>query len=112
MSFPWSDYTDVTKEASEIIRDRDGKGRNDAVGFYEGYPHGHQDVSFELARRVGRVLGAEKAECLMVARADALDLLNYAAFYVMVLDRENGVRLVDLQKEQVPLKPPTFIRQA
>ena len=88
MHFPLDHYNRVVDEARAIIVDRDQRGRNNVVPFYDGFPHGHVDVSFELSRRVGRILGAEKVGKLEVAREDALDLLNYAAFYVMLLDRE------------------------
>ena len=91
MSFPTSKYDSVLGEAMKIVANRNQQGRNLAVEFYDGFPHGHADVSFELWRRVARILGAEKAEKLDTARADALDLLNYAAFYVMLLDRHNHV---------------------
>ena len=87
-SFPTMDYDTVIHEAYAIISDRSAQGRNGAVGFYEGFPHGHTDISFELWRRVARILGAEKAGKMETARKDAVDLLNYAAFYVMVLDRD------------------------
>ena len=87
MSFPWGHYETISNEAAAIIRERDARGRNIEVGFYEGFPHGYADISFELWRRVARILGAEKVGSLTAARADALDLLNYAAFYVMILDR-------------------------
>ena len=90
MSFPWEDYLEVTREASAIIKDRDSKGRNANTSFYDGFPHGPQDVSFELKRRVARILGAEKVGDLITARGDAIDLINYAAFYVMMLDRETN----------------------
>jgi hypothetical protein len=106
MSFPWDDYAKVTNESSEIIADRDGKGRNSARGFYEGFPHGHQDISFELARRVARILGAELGNKREVMRADALDLINYAKFYVMVLDKEaSGGEAVSQSTPAPPPKP-------
>lgn len=86
--FPWEDYLGVTKEASQIIKNRAEKGRDKQEGFYDQFPHGSADVSFELKRRVRRILGAEQIGQLSVAREDAIDLLNYAAFYVMLLDRE------------------------
>ncbi|WP_413935931.1 hypothetical protein [Nitrospira sp. BLG_1] len=89
--FPWEDYLQVTREAIAIIKDRDEKGRNEETSFYAGFPHGSRDVSFELKRRVARILGAERRGMLTVARGDAIDLLNYAAFYVMMLDREMNV---------------------
>ena len=99
MSFPWGHYETISNEAAAIIRERDARGRNTEVGFYEGFPHGYADISFELWRRVARILGAEKVGSLTAARADALDLLNYAAFYVMVLDR--------WLTEMKPLEKPT-----
>ena len=89
MSFPHDTYWNVLEEAREIVRDRDAKGRNHAIDFYAGFPHGSRDVSFELSRRVGRILGCEVAgREREIMRGDAIDLLNYAAFYVMLLDRE------------------------
>jgi hypothetical protein len=111
MSFPWDDYAKVTNEASEIIADRDGKGRNAARGFYEGFPHGHQDISFELARRVGRILGAELGNKTDVMRADAVDLINYAKFYVMLLDKEAsaGAHPAPPQPASIPLPKPRLV---
>jgi len=89
--FPFDDYRKVLDEAIRIVEDRNRKGRNSALGFYEGFPHGSQDVAFELHRRVARILGNEKVSGKgWVRREDALDLVNYAAFYVMLLDREEG----------------------
>ena len=90
MDFPMGEYVRVLDEAEAIIKDRDAKGRNAETHFYAQFPHGHADISFELKRRVARILGAERQLGKMdVAREDALDLLNYAAFYVMLLDRES-----------------------
>lgn len=110
MSFPWDDYHDVLNEAEDIVEDRDQKGRNAVVPFYEGFPHGRLDVSFELLRRVGRILGVEKQANgspltptgVDVLRGDALDLINYAAFFVMLLDREGKVA------SETPTPPQTL----
>lgn len=90
MTFPLAEYEAVSAEAKAICLDRDEKGRNDDTPFWAGWPHGHQDISFEMKRRVARILGAEHRGRLEIAREDALDLLNYAAFYVMLLDRQQG----------------------
>jgi len=89
MSFPHEDYSRVMTEAVDIVKDRNAKGRNSVISFYAGFPHGSQDVSFELQRRVNRILGNEAVlGKAAVRREDAIDLINYAAFYVMLLDRE------------------------
>ena len=104
MSFPFHTYDQVLIEAKTIVRDRDAKGRNRAVDFFAGFPHGSQDVSFELSRRVGRILGSEAAKgAAEVRRGDALDLLNYAAFYIMLLDRETSAS----ETKTTPATPPT-----
>jgi hypothetical protein len=116
MSFPLEKYASVVNEAYSIVMDRDKKGRNSAVDFYTGFPHGSQDVSFELSRRVARILGAELVERSgnnaltptgqKVRREDALDLLNYAAFYVMLLDREASDAAGAQTAPTTPPKPP------
>lgn len=106
--FPWEDYLQVTREAIAIIKDRDEKGRNEETSFYAGFPHGSRDVSFELKRRVARILGAERRGMLTVARGDAIDLLNYAAFYVMMLDREMNVAVPDRTLGEAIAGPKTF----
>lgn len=85
--FPFGAYDAVMAEARLIVVDRDNKGRNDIVPFLDSFPHGHQDISFELKRRVDRILGAERRMETEVLLADALDLINYAAFYVMKVRR-------------------------
>lgn len=87
MNFPIQDYTMIVTECRAIVEQRDSVGRNDVQPFHQQFPHGFQDISFELHRRVGRVLGAEKRGELEIARNDALDLANYAIFYIMLLDK-------------------------
>lgn len=91
--FPWNDYDTVAASNREIIASRDRIGRNAYADFYDGFPHGAQDVSFELLRRVQRILGAEKTGDLDVAVRDAEDLSNYAIFYVMLCNREKRLRV-------------------
>lgn len=90
--FPWNDYDMVAASIRDIILSRDRMGRNAHADFYEGFPHGAQDVSFELSRRVQRILGAEKIGAQDVAMRDAEDLANYAIFYVMLCNREKRLR--------------------
>lgn len=99
MNFPWQDYDHVLAQCRTIIADRDAVGRNAAVAFYQGFPHGAQDVSFELSRRVQRILGAEQRGHMDVAEADALDLVNYAVFYVMVLRQRTALAAMDSGEE-------------
>ena len=80
----------VLADCRAIVRDRDQAGRNAAVPFWEGFPHGHSDISFELWRRVARIQGAEQRQRPDVALGDAHDLVNYAAFYLLCLDHEKG----------------------
>lgn len=86
--FPFHDYDKVLTEARAIIEDRDTKGRNSHMPFYETRCHGAQDVSGELWQRITRILGAEKQGDIVTLRQDAIDLVNEAIFLVMFLDRE------------------------
>lgn len=88
MAFPWSDYERIALEAKAIIQDRDGKGRNSYVPFYETRCHGSLDLTGELWQRVTRILGAERIGDLSTERADLMDLINEAILTVMFLERE------------------------
>lgn len=88
--FPTDDYQKTIQEAMAIMADRDAKGRNDALDFYQQFPHGYQDLTFECHRRTIRILGAEKKGDLATMRGDAIDLVNYAAFLVMLIDQASA----------------------
>jgi len=95
--FPFREYGDVVREARKIILDRDSKGRNAYATFYDGFPHGLSDATFETHRRVTRVLGLErqlangiedKKPLQETMRQDLIDLINYSVFAVLLLDKE------------------------
>lgn len=90
--FPEADYMRVLSEAAKMVTDRDRKGRNAVVPFYEQYVHGSQDVVFHAYRRMTRILGAERAKQYDVMYEDAVDLVNEAVFLVMMLRRERDAR--------------------
>lgn len=100
--FPFASYESVLGECQAIVHDRDQQARNAYAPFFAQFPHGVQDVTFELHRRVARVLGAEKAvlnghhgafndpqaqALTTTMRGDLVDLVNYAAFAVLLLDQ-------------------------
>lgn len=96
--FPFPQYDAVLAEAQAIIAQRNDVGRNAYLDFWDGFPHGLSDLTFEMHRRVARVLGVERTladgfatdegDLRQVMRHDLLDLLNYAAFGVMKLDKD------------------------
>lgn len=88
MSFPIHDYDKAIQDLRATVADRDANGRNETNDFYDQFPHGNQDLTFELARRVQRILGAEKLGKTQVVYNDTLDLANYAIFSLMMLRRE------------------------
>ncbi len=88
MSFPIHDYDKAIQDLRATVADRDANGRNETNEFYDQFPHGNQDLTFELARRVQRILGAEKLGKTQVVYNDTLDLANYAIFSLMMLRRE------------------------
>lgn len=90
MGFPFNDYDRIATEARNIIVDRDGKGRNAHVPFYDTRCHGSQDMSGELWQRITRILGAEKQGDRTTCRQDAIDLVNEAILYLMYLDHETA----------------------
>ena len=87
MSFPIDDYTNAIAELRATVTDRDAKGRNQTNDFYSQFPHGSQDLTFELHRRVQRILGAEAIGDTNTVYGDTLDLANYALFLMMTLKR-------------------------
>lgn len=90
MSFPFEDYDTIARECRQIIADRDAKGRNSFVPFYETRCHGVQDMTGEIWQRTTRILGAEAAGDRDTMRADLVDLVNEAILTILYLDRNKG----------------------
>ena len=96
--FPFAAYGDVLREMRGMVLDRDAKGRNTHTSFYDGFPHGSADLTFELSRRIGRILGAEmtmkdvsheeQTALRETLRSDVLDAANYCVFLMLMLDHE------------------------
>lgn len=86
--FPIQDYDEAVAALRATVEDRDTKGRNRTDDFYDQFPHGNQDLTFELKRRVSRILGAESIGDLETVYGDTLDLANYAIFSMMMLKRK------------------------
>jgi hypothetical protein len=74
------------------VADRESKGRNETNNFFEQFPHGSQDLTFELHRRVQRILGAERLGNSQVVYEDTLDLANYAIFLMMLLNKDRDAQ--------------------
>lgn len=87
MSFPTADYQRVIEEAVMVVQDRCKKGRNEVVPWEEKFLHGYQDVVYECHERMCRIRGAEAISDILTMREDARDLINEAAFLVMLLDK-------------------------
>ena len=87
MSFPIQSYDEAVAALRATVLDRDGKGRNETNDFFSQFPHGNQDLTFELFRRVQRILGAEAIGDTDTVYGDTLDLANYAIFSMMMLKR-------------------------
>lgn len=88
MSFPLAQYQAVLEEAKLIVEDRCKKGRNEVVPWQDKFIHGSKDVLYEVHERVCRIRGAEAISDLATMRADTIDLVNEAAFLVMLLDKD------------------------
>lgn len=97
MSFPIGDYDQAIAELRATVADRDAKGRNETNDFYSQFPHGNQDLTFELKRRVERILGAERIGDMNTVYGDTLDLANYAIFSMMLLSAQRPAN-VDTEK--------------
>lgn len=87
MSFPFEDYDRIAAECRTIIADRDAKGRNEFVPFYQTRCHGSQDLTGELWQRITRILGAERVTDRTTMRADLVDLVNEAILTIQFLDQ-------------------------
>jgi hypothetical protein len=86
-------FEKVLNEALKIVHQR-GKdeGRNLARDFWDTFPHGLQDMTFMVRDKADRILGAEEMARYDVIRDNCLDIINYAAFIVVWLDREHPPR--------------------
>jgi hypothetical protein len=103
MAFPLKAYDDCVAALRAVVADRDTKGRNETNDFYSQFPHGNQDLTFELKRRVERILGAEKISDFETVYGDTLDLANYAIFSMMLLKKQG---LVSPGTVKSPVSPP------
>lgn len=103
MSFPIGDYDKAVAALRAVVADRDAKGRNETNDFYQQFPHGSQDLTFELHRRVQRILGAEKLGNSQVVYEDTLDLANYAIFLMMHLNRDSAGQTPVQARSQSPI---------
>lgn len=110
MSFPVNDYKEAIAELQATVLDRDAKGRNETNDFYSQFPHGVSDLTFELHRRVQRILGAEKIGDLETVYGDTLDLANYAVFLLMFLS--HGPNPAPNRLKTSSASPPPYLAQA
>lgn len=101
MSFPIAAYDEAVAALRATVIDRDTKGRNKVDDFYEQFPHGNQDLTFELARRVKRILGAEAIGDMATVFGDTLDLANYAIFSLMLLSRDSAAQSLGSAPAQI-----------
>jgi hypothetical protein len=107
MSFPIDAYDKAVSALRAVVADRDSKGRNETNDFYSQFPHGSQDLTFELHRRVQRILGAERLGNSQVVYEDTLDLANYAIFLMMTLAQEKNQHQ-DPQSVPAPASQPIW----
>ena len=61
---------------------------NDITSTDGMFPHGSQDVTFMCHMKIARALGYEKAENWLRMEDELLDLINYGAFALVLLDLE------------------------
>ena len=107
MPFPIEVYDKAIAEIRATVVERDTRGRNETNDFYSQFPHGVSDLTFELYRRVQRILGAEKNGKLDVLYEDTLDLANYALFLMMLLKRQPAAPPVPPVAECTSYQPAT-----
>lgn len=81
-------YPSVLEEAAALIQARED--RNRFLSLENMFPHGPQDLTFVVWMKAARILGLEAAGRLKEVREEALDVLNYAAFLVGLIDLRSG----------------------
>lgn len=94
----------VLDEAYLIVVDRgEAEGRNKSRDFWETFPHGLSDMTFMVRDKADRVLGAEQLGRMDIIRDNALDIINYAAFIVMWIDRETRSETMPRPQRRIQL---------
>ncbi len=80
-------FKKALREAEELVSMRNY--RNAHTPIEKMFPHKTQDLTFMLTMKVSRILGAEtlpEPERTKMVREEAIDILNYAAFLVALID--------------------------
>lgn len=85
------DLANVFNAAHRIVVDRGHEeGRNAARDFWDTFPHGLSDMTFMLRDKTDRVMGAEENRRYDIILDNCLDIINYAGFIVMWLNRNTS----------------------
>jgi len=94
------------EEAHALVKERNSY--NTIVSLPDMFPHGVQDLTYELHKKSSRMLGLIQASVvlpvgdwdrckalLQAARDHAIDMINYSAFTVALLDEDLGEKSED-----------------
>lgn len=71
-----------------IVLVHEGDGENDIIPMSKMFPHGAQDLVYEIYKKVCRMLGYEKHGNLTKVYDEAQDVLNYCAFLLTILQEK------------------------
>ncbi len=79
-------YSQALAEATLKVKEHDEDGENQVVPIEQMFPHGPQDGLFVVWMKVGRALGYERAHNIEKVREELVDIINYAAFTMAIID--------------------------
>lgn len=76
-------YEQAMSAALDIVQANGKLGRNDFRALPDMFAHGRKTVADLLYMKIARLIGTEELD-------EALDIINYAAFYVALIYLETG----------------------
>lgn len=78
----------IFDQAEDLLNDRTGTGQNSKTPIRQMFPSGYRDTSFLVYMKAARVLGKLEVRNLQSARDELLDIINYAAFTIVMIDEQ------------------------
>ncbi len=92
------DFMKAYLQALEVSKDKvfehSDDGENEAVSLPQMFPHGVQDLIYELYKKINRSLGYEKRGNHLKVQEEAVDILNYAAFLLAWYETHKSVERI------------------
>lgn len=92
-SLNFAHFQEALADAANIVLRRgEEEGRNACRDFWDTFPHGLSDMTFMVRDKADRILGAETRGRDDIIRDNCKDIINYAAFILVYLNKRDAER--------------------